>query len=136
RAGRRRHPPRSAPPTRALTVRFAKWVEWREARRSPTLNRKAHVLAPSAADHSQDAGVVAGSARGRDEPKARGTGKGVSSGKGTGFIKPDDGGPDVFVHYSQVQNYGYQGLNEDDQVEYEVGSGATGPQATKVTVIR
>ncbi|MET9879773.1 cold-shock protein [Actinacidiphila glaucinigra] len=67
---------------------------------------------------------------------ARGTVKWFSSGKGTGFIKPDDGGPDVFVHYSQVQNYGYRGLVEDDQVEYEVGNGATGPQATKVTVVR
>jgi CspA family cold shock protein len=50
--------------------------------------------------------------------------------KGFGFITPDDGGKDLFVHVSAVAA---GTLREDDQVEYEVGEGQKGPCATNVT---
>ncbi|MBM6698860.1 cold-shock protein [Bifidobacterium pullorum subsp. saeculare] len=64
---------------------------------------------------------------------AQGTVKFFSAGKGYGFINPDDGGDDVFVHYSVIQQDGFKTLNEGDRVEYEVEKGPKGWQATKVT---
>ncbi|MCX4649430.1 MULTISPECIES: cold-shock protein [unclassified Streptomyces] len=52
--------------------------------------------------------------------------------KGFGFIAPDDGSPDVFVHYSAIQTTGYRELLENDAVEYEVTQGPKGPQAENV----
>jgi CspA family cold shock protein len=63
----------------------------------------------------------------------RGTVKWFDPNKGYGFISPEDGGNDVFVHQSQIQMTGYRTLEEGQQVEYEVGTGPTGrPQATNV----
>jgi CspA family cold shock protein len=52
--------------------------------------------------------------------------------KGFGFIAPDDGGADVFVHYSEIQMQGYRDLAEGQAVEYELTQGQKGPQATGV----
>ena len=53
--------------------------------------------------------------------------------KGFGFITPDDGGKDLFVHHSQIQSGGgYATLNDGQKVEYEVGEGQKGPCANKV----
>ncbi len=61
-----------------------------------------------------------------------GTVKWFNSSKGYGFITPDDGGKDLFVHHSDVKASGYATLNESQKVEYEVGEGQKGPCAKNV----
>src|SRR5690625_2208081 len=56
--------------------------------------------------------------------------------KGYGFIEQDDGGADLFVHFSAIQGDGYRNLYEGDLVEFEVGQGQKGPQARDVTVLQ
>jgi CspA family cold shock protein len=55
--------------------------------------------------------------------------------KGYGFITPDDGGPDLFVHFSEIQGEGYKTLKEGDEVTFEKGQGPKGPQAKNVQKI-
>ncbi|WP_327099497.1 cold-shock protein [Nocardia vinacea] len=55
--------------------------------------------------------------------------------KGFGFIAQDEGGPDVFVHYSEISGSGYKSLDEGQRVEFEVGQGQKGPQAQSVRAI-
>ena len=57
--------------------------------------------------------------------------KWFNSEKGFGFISIE-GGDDVFVHFSAIQGEGFKTLDEGQQVEFEVGSGARGPQAANV----
>jgi CspA family cold shock protein len=64
---------------------------------------------------------------------ATGTVKWFNSEKGFGFIQQDDGGPDVFVHFSAIQTTGFKELAEGQQVEYTVTQGPKGPQAEQVT---
>lgn len=64
---------------------------------------------------------------------AQGTVKWFNAEKGYGFIAPDDGTADVFVHYSAIQATGYRSLDEDQRVEFEVTQGQKGPQADAVT---
>ena len=66
---------------------------------------------------------------------AQGTVKWFNAEKGYGFIAPNDGGADVFVHYSEIQGNGFRTLEENQQVEFEVGEGAKGPQAQNVTAL-
>ncbi len=63
---------------------------------------------------------------------ATGTVKWFNSEKGYGFITPDDGGKDLFVHFSGIEGDGYKSLNESQKVEYESSMGQKGPQAQKV----
>jgi CspA family cold shock protein len=52
--------------------------------------------------------------------------------KGFGFIAPDEGGADVFAHYSAIDGRGYRSLEENQKVEFEVTQGAKGPQASNI----
>jgi len=61
-----------------------------------------------------------------------GTVKWFNDAKGFGFITPDDGGKDLFVHFSAIQAGGFKTLKENDKVQFEVGQGAKGPNATNV----
>jgi CspA family cold shock protein len=61
-----------------------------------------------------------------------GTVKWFSADKGFGFITPDEGGPDMFVHHSEIQSAGYASLDEGQKVTFEVGEGKKGPCATNV----
>ncbi|MCE0763263.1 cold-shock protein [Pseudonocardia kujensis] len=62
----------------------------------------------------------------------QGTVKWFNAEKGFGFIEQDGGGADVFVHYSEIDAAGYRSLDEGQRVEFEVGQGKKGPQATGV----
>jgi CspA family cold shock protein len=66
---------------------------------------------------------------------AQGTVKWFNSEKGFGFITPESGGADLFVHFSEIQGGGYKTLEENQRVQFEVGQGQKGPQATGVSVI-
>jgi len=61
-----------------------------------------------------------------------GTVKWFNEKKGFGFISPDDGGEDLFVHHSQISSTGYATLNQGQKVDYEVGQGKKGPCANNV----
>jgi CspA family cold shock protein len=61
-----------------------------------------------------------------------GTVKWFNAEKGFGFITQDDGGPDVFVHFSAIAGNGYRNLEENQKVEYVVTQGQKGPQGTDV----
>ncbi|WP_436778256.1 cold-shock protein [Yinghuangia sp. YIM S09857] len=64
---------------------------------------------------------------------ATGTVKWFNADKGFGFITQDDGGPDVFVHFSAINASGYRELQENQRVSYDVTQGQKGPQAENVT---
>jgi CspA family cold shock protein len=66
---------------------------------------------------------------------ATGTVKWFNSEKGYGFITPDDGGKDVYVHFSEIQAEGYKSLPDGHKVAYEPRQGDKGPQATNVTLV-
>ena len=55
--------------------------------------------------------------------------------KGFGFITPDDGSDDVFVHHTAIEAQGVSSLQEDQAVEFEVSQGQKGPQAKNVNII-
>ena len=61
-----------------------------------------------------------------------GTVKWFNDAKGFGFITPDEGGKDLFVHFSAIQGGGFKTLKENDKVQFEIGQGAKGPNATNV----
>lgn len=63
---------------------------------------------------------------------AQGTVKWFNGEKGYGFISQDEGGPDVFVHYSNIAGNGFRNLDENQRVEFDVTQGAKGPQAEQV----
>ncbi len=62
-----------------------------------------------------------------------GTVKWFNEKKGFGFITPDDGGDDLFIHHSNILTEGYRSLNDGQKVQYEAAEGRKGPEATKVS---
>ncbi len=64
---------------------------------------------------------------------AEGTVKWFNDSKGFGFITPDEGEKDCFVHYSAILGDGFKSLAEGDRVQFEVGEGPKGPAAENVT---
>ena len=69
------------------------------------------------------------------DQRVLGTVKWFSGAKGYGFIAPDDGGADVFVHFSAIQTAGFRTLEEGDRVEFSVEQGQKGAQAAGVTKV-
>ncbi len=66
---------------------------------------------------------------------ATGTVKWFNDAKGYGFITPDDGAQDVFLHHSAIQMQGWRTLGQGQAVEYEVAEGPKGPQAANVVPV-
>jgi CspA family cold shock protein len=66
---------------------------------------------------------------------ATGTVKWFNDAKGYGFIAPDEGGKDLFVHHTQITGDGFKTLAENAKVEYEAREGQKGPEATNVTLV-
>ena len=66
---------------------------------------------------------------------AQGTVKWFNGEKGFGFITPDGGEKDVFVHYSEIQGNGFRSLDENQRVEFTIEQGPKGPQAVGVTAV-
>jgi cold shock protein len=67
--------------------------------------------------------------------KMQGTVKWFNDSKGFGFITPDDGSKDVFVHFSAIASGGFKSLKEGDRVQFETEQGQKGPQAKNVTIV-
>ena len=67
--------------------------------------------------------------------KVRGEVKWFNESKGFGFIAPEDGSKDVFVHFSAITDTGFKTLAEGQRVEFEVTNGAKGPSAANVIAI-
>ncbi|OIQ73477.1 putative cold shock protein A [mine drainage metagenome] len=63
---------------------------------------------------------------------ATGTVKWFNESKGFGFIKPDEGGEDLFAHFSEIQSKGFRTLQENQRVEFTVKQGPKGPQASAI----
>ena len=67
---------------------------------------------------------------------ATGTVKWFNDAKGYGFITPDEGGKDLFVHHSKIAGEGFKSLTEGARVEFEAQEGQKGPEASNVTVLQ
>ncbi len=64
-----------------------------------------------------------------------GTVKWFNDQKGYGFITPEDGGKDLFIHHSNINSNGFRTLQEGQTVEYEAGEGRKGPEARNVSIV-
>jgi CspA family cold shock protein len=66
---------------------------------------------------------------------ATGTVKWFNGDKGFGFIAPDEGGSDLFAHFSAIQGSGFRSLDENQRVEFDVEQGNRGPQAANIRAL-
>jgi CspA family cold shock protein len=94
-----------------------------------------HVLSPlknSPAENKMRGVIRRPEVRPRSISVSTGIVKWFNASKGFGFIAPDDGGDDLFVHHSEIKVNGYATLDEGQKVEFEIGEGRKGPCATNV----
>ena len=90
-------------------------------------------VSQSCNERKQRPGLLGTAVDASEESKlAIGTVKWFSDEKGYGFITPDDGGDDLFVHFSNIGGDGFKSLQDGQKVEYESGQGRKGPEATNV----
>jgi CspA family cold shock protein len=94
-----------------------------------------YVLHDALADPLPGFRAVRGFLRQGEQHVAQGTVKWFNSDKGFGFISVDDGGQDVFVHFSAIESTGYRSLEENQRVEFNITQGQKGPQAEHVRAI-
>ena len=87
-------------------------------------------LEPAARSTSRRRGRVPGK-----KVMSEGIVKWFNAEKGYGFITPDEGGPDIFVHYSAVQTKGFRTLEEKQRVSFDIVQGPKGPQAANVNKV-
>ena len=66
---------------------------------------------------------------------ATGTVKWFNDAKGYGFVTPDDGSKDCFVHHNAIQGEGFKSLSEGQKIEFDIEEGAKGPQAVNVVKV-
>jgi CspA family cold shock protein len=66
---------------------------------------------------------------------ANGTVKWFNDAKGFGFITPEDGGKDLFAHFSEIKAGGFKSLAEGQRVQFTVKQGEKGPQAAEITIL-
>jgi CspA family cold shock protein len=96
-----------------------------------------HALAPAPPLRygNQHTGALGAGRHRRHGMSTQGTVKWFNSEKGFGFISPDEGGADVFAHFSAIDGNGYRSLEENQRVEFEVEQGPKGLQAASIRAI-
>lgn len=101
---------------------------------------RCNVMLRRTAGHENDLRFFVSSAGGGDREKgrnsmAKGTVKWFNDAKGFGFVTPEEGGEDLFVHFSAIQGDGFKTLKEGQVVEFEATKGPKGMQASNVRCV-